>query len=284
MFSDVIQICQVHRKFALQDKEIEDMNAREIYIHAVVEIALFFRQIHEENHGGGHSGAIKLLSPWKINAASLRRFVLDELYVKEKLSLTEVVQILAASPLDGMPPEYVIDDIRDELVALCREHERPLQPVNKDDRDELLNRMFFRLSRQIHRIHSGELGAHSRMIELFVSEDLVPRGRGKDGPGHREHVVPCAFLRDASLRKFSEGASIDDIAVWIRPYIVIVDITKTQQRHLDASINKGGCGLKITMPVGWSFHTGCIFDRLHVADIEFDPPEGMPMCDHHSSG
>ena len=260
------------------------MNARDIYIHAVVEIALFFLQIQEESHGGGHSGAIKLLSPWKINAAPLRRFVLDELYVKEKLSLTEAVQILAASPPDGMPPEFAIDDIRDELISLCREHERPLQSVNRDDHDELLNRMFFRLSRQIHRIHTGELGAHSRMVELFVSEDLVPRGKGKNGPGHREHVVPCAFLRDACLRKFSEGASIDDVAVWIRPYIVIVDITKIQQKHLDDSLKNGGCGLKTTMPVGWSFNKGCIFERLHVAGIEFDPPEGMPICDHQVSG
>jgi len=253
------------------------MGNRAKYIRLVFETALFFREIHEEGQGG-HSMAINLLKPVSIRASAIRKFVLHGLYASQNLSLTDAAIQLSVWQPEGKAPPFDAVDIEEELRALCAEHEREIRPVT--DKGEILDRSLLRLARYIRRILTEGTQAHSRVVEIFVPDDLVPRGFGKNGRGYREHVVPCVILRDACLDLIKQGWKTEDIAGWVRPYIAVVEITTAEAKRLDGSKSQGGVGLKNSMPKNWSFDTGCIFARLHEAEIEFDLPSGYPACTH----
>lgn len=255
------------------------MNERE-YIRRVFETALFFRDMHEEGNDG-QTTAIGLLKPIvAVNNKAVRQFVLHDLYKKQGLSLTEATLKLAAwQPVvnEGIPLNF--KTIMEELEILCLAHEREMRDLsdlnNEIVKKEVIQRSFLRAARYIQSIDKENAPAHSRVVELFIPEDFVPRGHGKDGPGHREHVVPCVYLRDECRDRFRKGAQLEEIVQFLQRCVVIVEITKEQQQRLD-----GGCGLKNSMPEDWQPDTGCIFERLHVAEIEFIPPKGFSTCNH----
>lgn len=247
------------------------MNERAIYIRQVFETALYFREMHEEENDG-KTTAIALLKPVKsVTNTEVRKFVLYELYRKRKLTLTETaVQFAKWQPDGAEPPPFNIEDIETELRVLCLEHERDMQYVK--NKEGQTRRSFLRAARYIQRIHIEKAPAHSRVVELFVPEDFVHRGKGKYNEGYREHVVPCAALRDESLVRYQNGATLDQVADFLQRHVVIVEITVKQHKLLDGSKNTGGLGLRDSMPTGWEFGIGCIFQRLHDAKIEFEPP------------
>lgn len=256
------------------------MNARDTYIQKVFETALYFRDMFEEKNDG-KTTAIGLLKPIKsIQNKVLRKFVLHDLYKSQNLSLGDAAIQLAMWHPDGanlLP--FNIDDIKTDLIALCLEHER--QPQFVTDKVELTRRSFLRAARYIHRIHKEGAPAHSRIVELFIAEAFVPHGKGSDGPGHREHAVPCVYLRDECLRRFGNGAKVEEIADFLQRHVVIVEISKEQQKHLDGSKKNQHLGLKDKMPEGWEPDRDCIFQRLHDAKISFTPPNGLNSCENH---
>ena len=258
---------------------------RATFIRRVFETALFFRDMYEEGNDG-NTKAIELLKPIKsVKNTTVRQFVLHELYKQRRLTLTEAAVQLAAWQPDGNAPLFIKDtSIAAELRALCFPHERKMRDLsdmaNKIVENEVIQRSFFRAARYIQRIVNENAPAHSRVVELFIPEVFVPRGYGKNGSGHREHVVPCVFLRDECIARFSNGATIDQVANFLQRNVVIVEITKEEQKRLDGSITNGGMGLKNSMPNEWQFDTGCIFQRLHAAKIAFDPPQEFGTCSH----
>lgn len=254
------------------------MDEREKYIRRVFETALFFRDMHEEGNDG-QTTAIELLKPIaSVSNVAVRKFVLHDLYLKQGLSLTKAAVQLARWCPDGKElPPFRIEDIERELCAICSEEDRPVQFV-KNQEKVIVRRAFLRAARYIQRIRTEDAPAHSRVVERFIPDAFVPRGFGKGGTGHREHVIPCVFLRDECLVRFDDGAKLDQVADFLQGNVVIVDITKQQQKRLDRSPNNGGLGLKNTMPMGWQFDSDCIFQRLHCAKIEFDPPDGFTPC------
>jgi len=176
-----------------------------------------------------------------------------------------------------------LEDIEGELREICHSHERPIKFIKDElSKSVRIHRSFLRAARYIKRIQDDEKApAHSRVVELFIPDEFVPRGAGKNGLGHREHVVPCVLLRDKCVKLFkNDSATIEEVADFLKRYVVIVEISPSQQHCLDASKSKGGRGLKHCMPTGWEFESGCIFSRLHDANILFDPPQGFTACCH----
>lgn len=253
------------------------MNEREIYIRQVIETVLYFREMYEENNDG-KTTAIGLLKPAKsITNTAVRKFVLHDLYHKQKLNFTEVaVQFARWQSHSAEHCSFNLEEVEQELRTRCIEHERDIQFIT--DKESQTQRSFIRAARYIERIHKENAPAHSRVVELFIPEAFVRRGFGKEGSGHREHVIPCVALRDESLARYENGASVEQVADFLRRHVVIVEITKRQQKLLDGSINTGGMGLKNSMPAGWQFDSGCIFQRLHDAKIAFDPPQELTTC------
>jgi hypothetical protein len=86
---------------------------------------------------------------------------------------------------------------------------------------------------------------HSRLFDTLVYDDYITLPNSKRGRGHREHVVPCAYIRDLAFRMFSVGKSIDDVALMIGRLLRIAYITHEEALKIDV-----GCGLKSTMPIG----------------------------------
>ena len=254
----------------IQDDAITE---REKYIRRVFETALFFRDMYEEE-SGGHTKAIELLKPIKsAKNTAVRKYVLTERYKERKLTLTDAAVELAAWQPDGSEPlPFSIDVIESELRDRCLEHERELR-LGRIEKEEKMQRSFLRAARYIQRIRNEGAPAHSRVVEFFIPDEFIPHG-GKRGAGHREHVVPCVYLLNESLRLFCTGADLEQVADFLRRYLVIVEITKAQQQRLDGR----KLGLKNTMPSWWKFDSDCIFQRLHCAEIEFDLPDGFTPC------
>jgi hypothetical protein len=257
------------------------MDERNSYIHQVFETALYFRDMYEESNDG-QTTAIELLKPVKsIRNTDVRKFVLHDLYRNQKLSLTEAaLQFARWTPDDSKQPPFNVEDIKTDLIDLCQKYER--DTVALTDENAIKRRSFLRAARYLERIAKEKAPAHSRVVELFIPEAFVPRGFGNDGGGHREHVVPCVLLRDECIVRYKNGAELTQVADFLQRHVVIIEITKDQQKHLDGSKEKGGRGLKNKMPKNWEFGSGCIFARLHDAEINFVPPPGFSICNHCS--
>lgn len=253
------------------------MNERETFIRQVFETVLFFREMHEEGEGGS-TGAIQLLKPVKsVGNVAVRQFVLHDLFEEQQLTLTKAAEKFAMwKPGCEKSTLFDIEDIRPELHALCVEHERPITKVT--NKEEIKRRCYLRAARYIKLNWAGQVPSHSRIVELFIPENIVPHGQGLAGQEHREHVVPCVYLLIKCRELFQKGADINDVAEFLRRHVAIVNISKEQQRCLDGSQKKGGLGGRDKMPDGWQPDQDCIFQRLHDARIDFNPPQEFGPC------
>lgn len=252
------------------------MNKQRIFITQVFETALFFRDMYEEGNDG-QTTAIEWLKPVQsITNTDVRKFVLNDLYKSRKLTLTQAaIELAMWSLVAGQSPEFDINEIKKELTARCRVHERDVK--FDTERDAQITRAFLRAARYMQLVSLGEVTAHSRIVEICIPEDFVPKG-GTAGAGHREHVVPCAALREESVARFKNGATVEQVSEFLRRNVVIVEISKQQQELLDGAEISGGLGLRNKMPDGWQFDRDCIFARLHKAKIDFVPPPGFLKC------
>lgn len=254
----------------LQDTifQTESIN-RVAYIRKIFEIARYFWEMWEEG-SQGHTRAIELLKPTKAPNASVRNLVLRDFYTQRGLSLFEAaIELAQWLELHHAAPAFDAA-MKADLASLCESAARPFQPIS--DTETIIRRSFVRLVRYLQQTRLANEGAHSRCFEFFVAAAHVPTGYGKNGGRHPEHVVPCAYLRDRCIAKLTRGASVEEVAQEIRPFLVIVLITDEECRYLDTGPASGGLGLKDTMPTNWSFETGDIFQRLHDAGIAFKPP------------
>lgn len=124
-------------------------------------------------------------------------------------------------------------------------------------------RAILRAAQVIHGHHEeGALGIHSRIFEVLVHDDYVRIGTSLKGAHHREHVVPCALLRDQSLRMFHEGSLVEEVAAMLERNLLIALISSEERYYLDVTL-----GLKNKMPTGWQFGVNDPLDRLKAAGI-----------------
>jgi hypothetical protein len=212
----------------------------------------------------------------------LRQRMVDavgELYKEKRSSLTETAMAIASwNPSRSTMPPFPLAKIETELRGLSAPYERACK--RDIGRDESRDRSFLRAVRYLRRIQTEGVWAHSHLFDFFIPDHHVPTGHSKHGGNYREHVVPCVYLRDEVLQRFDRGNSDEEVADFLRSYLVIVKITKQEQKRLDRSEKNGGLGLKDSMPKDWQLNTGCIFQRLHDAEIKFDPPEDFQACTH----
>jgi hypothetical protein len=246
------------------------LNPTQLHAQRVFETALFFRDMYEENNDGD-TRAIALVKPARtVSNTKLRQFVLHDLYRGRRLGLTDAALALDAW-LQATPGAVTVPqgEVADILRELCAPHERETRDVVIED--EIIARAFMRAARYLRRIATEGVPSHSRVIEFFVPDNLVPTGHGREGGGHREHVVPCVYMRDVALDWFRRGHSEIEVARLLRHYVVIVHITPAQQQRLDGKTNEG-VNLKVRMPDDWVLGVGSVFARLEKAGIAFDMP------------
>lgn len=115
-----------------------------------------------------------------------------------------------------------------------------------------------------------EARMHSRLFDVLVGNPRVI-GTSKKGRGHKEHLVPCALLRDRAFAMFWEGRDAEkdinetekDVAEMLERFLAIAHIHPDEAHHLDHEL-----GLKTTMPKGWNWETGLVEARLIEAEIK----------------
>ncbi|RDK04594.1 DNA translocase FtsK [Paraburkholderia lacunae] len=254
-----------------------DMSKREKHIRRVFETALFLWEAHEEGQGG-NTNAIRILSPYGNNANTRqqRNVVFTTLDHAPHRSLLTATSALA----NWLPHDRqgTVDhgDIMDELTALCLAENRGYQRIT--DREEKIERSYVRLARYIRRILTEDAPPNTEIFLHFIPNEFVPRGKGKNGSGWDEHVVPRKYHLQACLELFKGGWTIEDVARILRCSLTVVPITVEQSALLDSSLGNGGLGLKETMPDGWRIGIDCIYARLHKANIEFEPASETAAC------
>ncbi|MDM0087205.1 MULTISPECIES: hypothetical protein [unclassified Variovorax] len=246
------------------------------FADSVFETALSFQEYHRQGRNGD-TRAIHLLSPYpaEVRPVALRNFMLG-LYRHEKLTLLEAACRLAEWPHPQRPPNTFdpaavkrrLDELRFEHEALYADQPWPLDPVESE---------FHRLARYLHREWRHGRSGDTRAF-LFISSAFIPRGRGHRGAGHAEHVVPRKFLIEHCKQMFKDGRTLHEVAAICRANTIVVEILQEEAKQLDRRIDSLGHGLKTRMPSQWRFENGCVFERLHVAGIAFDPPPSMPRC------
>ncbi len=134
--------------------------------------------------------------------------------------------------------------------------------------EELRKRAFLRAAQVLYGHWEEGTGAHSRLFETLIPESGLLLGTSVEGSGWREHVVPCAVIRDRCLQLFDQGKSVEDVAAYIETHLKIVIISREERARLDFQL-----GLKSTMPTGWE--DGDIMARLRAAGIELRDKETL---------
>ncbi|AKX51083.1 hypothetical protein AKN89_06110 [Thiopseudomonas alkaliphila] len=124
------------------------------------------------------------------------------------------------------------------------------------------------------RIELGYDTLHSRIFEVLLhpEAEFICAGQSKEVanglPKHKEHVVPCAVLRDETYRLIKQGRSNHEIAKLLSKHWKVIFITKDQAYILDS---KQHLNLKHRMPEGWDFDSDDTFARIKLAKIELVP-------------
>ena len=129
--------------------------------------------------------------------------------------------------------------------------------------DELKSRSNTRIASVLFGYWEERRGAHTRLFDTLMSDYLICIGESINGTGHREHLVPCVYLRNHAYSMFDQGASIDDVAIMLNRLLAIAYITKQEAKLLDHKH-----GLKTKMPEEWCPKTGDITARLDYVGIK----------------
>lgn len=130
---------------------------------------------------------------------------------------------------------------------------------------ELRERAFLRAAVVLHGHWEEGTGAHTRLFETLIPDGYVFVGSAADGANWREHVVPCAVIRDQCFLLLDQGKSTQEVADFIEAHLKIVMITREQRQRLDFEL-----GHKTSMPEGWL--PGDIMARLRAAGVELPSP------------
>lgn len=138
----------------------------------------------------------------------------------------------------------------------------------KFTREELVERAFLRIARNVHHMWEETGSSDTRLfLEPLIPDDFVIVGQSRAGGSHKEHVVPRVEICRKCHEMFSNGDSIETVAVFIRKFLKVVKIAKEEQEKLDKGCN---LNLRQRMSDGWSFENGDAFERLRKANIQFD--------------
>lgn len=112
------------------------------------------------------------------------------------------------------------------------------------------------------------VGIHSRIFDYLVHDSLIISGEsvqaknGEGGKRHKEHIVPCAVIRDEAVKMFANGRQLDEVAEAINQNLHIVYVSTDEKNIMDKKL-----GLRYRMPDGWIWGESSPFDRIKEANI-----------------
>lgn len=223
----------------------------------------------EEEATAGDSAVLKLHAPPRTHWAALRTLFMQDWYGKQGLRLTEATLAYHAwlQELGAAPAHYsrLAQAIRTECLPYERTRVDATTPTIR------LTRAYIRLARYYKRSLDEAGSRHTRIAEYCVRNAVVQHNAKSPSRTYREHVVPCAVLRNTATAAFETGASVRDVAEWIESMMVVAWIGKAEARQLDCDL-----GLQDRMPPDSKPATGCRYARLHVARITFTPATSYP--------
>jgi hypothetical protein len=115
----------------------------------------------------------------------------------------------------------------------------------------------------------GDASLHTRVFETLIfpkyieiiwkSENLKPGDNG-----YKEHVVPCAYIRNIAFRMYHDGRTEDDVAKMVRRILKIALLTPDEANRVDQKY-------KIAMPDSWDYTKDSITARLDEYGIKLVP-------------
>ena len=115
--------------------------------------------------------------------------------------------------------------------------------------------------------------ASTRIFDTLVFDHFIYVGKSKNGGGHREHLVPCVYLRDLAFEMFWAGKTVQDVADMIGRLLRVAQITPEERKRVDFELK-----LKTKMPEGWHPETGSVFARLEAGRIQLDLENTYSPC------
>ncbi|MBA2962136.1 MULTISPECIES: hypothetical protein [Ramlibacter] len=241
----------------------------EFLIDRIVTLARYYAESVEEGVGANTRASDALLEPGlerpRSNWARVRSVILAA-------RTTPVTAAATWMARDWFPDACAAANVSaDDVARACAPFESELAAERVTDAKTLRARAAVRAVRYLDLRRRAGVGASSRAFEDFIPDEYVPVGKGANGTGRREHVVPLKLLRDRSNEMLAEGTSVAEVAAWLRDYLAIVEITKAEADALDHSHR-----WKTRMPPGWEFGTGCLYERLHRAGYAFSPHPAAP--------
>jgi hypothetical protein len=93
--------------------------------------------------------------------------------------------------------------------------------MSKFSKDELKQRAFDRIAWVLKHFYDeqaeefkakGEARVHTRVFETLIPDAYVEIGKRKADITYREHLVPCAYIRDRAFKMYQEGSTVNDVA------------------------------------------------------------------------
>lgn len=148
--------------------------------------------------------------------------------------------------------------------------------MSKYSKDELRKRAFKRLAWVLWHYWEEQQDdlpraakVHSRLFDTLIYDEYITLGRSIKVSGtrdqHREHLVPCAMLRDKAFSMYWDNKSPDDVADMFERFLRIAFIHKAEAHDLDFVR-----GWKASMPHGWDFENGSVTARIDEAGIKLE--------------
>lgn len=134
--------------------------------------------------------------------------------------------------------------------------------MTKYSKQELKHRALKRIVEVIYGHWEEGRTPHSRLFEVLIPDEYIENGSSGPEASYREHVVPCALIRDECMNMFEQSSSIDEVTNMLDRNLRIVKITTEQANHIDFTLK-----LKTRMPENWSFSNGDPLARLQEAGI-----------------
>ena len=136
-------------------------------------------------------------------------------------------------------------------------------------KEQLRERAFYRVAQVLHGFWEEQqyneprsAAVHSRLFDTLVYDEYITLGVSVNGRGHREHIVPCAYIRDLAFKMYWNQESVENVARMVGRLLRIAHISKDEAKIIDLEL-----GYKSTMPEGWNPETDSIFRRLEIAGI-----------------
>jgi hypothetical protein len=254
---------------ALARLERHDRHASPLACHVrtLADLALYL----VESHGYENTECVPMLAaPFTYRKEDLVPLVAEVLANRPHDRVAAVALMLSTLP--EVTARFRASDAREALLAEVR---RLPGAIDRGmDKTSWRHAGMLRAVRYIERRSMENITAHSRPFELFLHDTLVPQGRALEVHGqHREHVVPCAFLREKAAQLLAHGIPEDEVSEWLEPYVRIVLIDEADADRLDCRE-----GLRDVMPASWHFGRNCMYQRLHHIGVRFAPPAEGPGC------